>query len=346
MNKIRFAITGSGFMGRTHAEAIRRLDRDATLVALWGGSRAPALAERYGAACEPTLEALLARPDIDALVVTTPHHRHLPEALMALERGKHVLIEKPMAISLDECDRLMAAAQRSGALIGVGYHPRFRRNTVRARELIQAGAIGQVLTAQVSMPMYRAAATAQFGGTWAWWDQAENVGHLLNTAPHATDLMSWLTGSGIAQISAFCRTFAPGMKVEDTTLALMEFTNGTLFSFYSSNVLPVPAFPGEDFRFRLVGTKGLMDIAPVGELRLEDDKGWRVENVQVATNYVTAEAAFGDTRMQCYCDQMQAFLDGIRGQPLRCGSAADGRAAVAACLAMLTSSKEKRWVQP
>src|SRR5580698_3867038 len=111
MDKIRFGITGSGFMGRTHAEAVRRLAQDATLVAVWGGSRAPALAERYGAVCEPTMEALMKRRDIDAIVVTTPHHLHAREALLAMETGKHVLIEKPIATTVEDADRLVAAAQ-------------------------------------------------------------------------------------------------------------------------------------------------------------------------------------------------------------------------------------------
>src|ERR1700722_1040187 len=107
MNRIRFGITGSGFMGRTHAEAIKRLEEDAALVAIWGGSRAPALAKRYGAAWEPTLEALMRRPDIDAVVLTTPHHLHAREALLAMESGKHVLIEKPIATTVEDADRLL-----------------------------------------------------------------------------------------------------------------------------------------------------------------------------------------------------------------------------------------------
>ena len=102
MNKIRFGITGSGYMGRTHAEAIKLLDQSATLVALWGGSRAPALADRYGIACEKTLEALVQRPDIDAVVIATPHKTHANEAVAALESGKHVMIEKPMATTLED----------------------------------------------------------------------------------------------------------------------------------------------------------------------------------------------------------------------------------------------------
>ena len=347
MKKIRFGITGSGFMGRTHAEAIRRLPNEAVLVSLWGGSRAQALAERYGVACEPSMESLMRRSDIDAIVVSTPHYRHTTEALRAIEAGKHVLIEKPMATSVADCDQLLDAGKRQGTIIGIGYQQRFRMNNICARQLIQAGAIGRLLTAQVSMLMYKASATAQFGGTWEWWDHPESVGHLINGGPHATDLMRWFTGTEITNVSAFCRTFSPGKEVEDTTLASLEFSNGALFSLLSSNALTVPAFPGEDFHFRIVGTTGLIDLPPIGDLKIQDEKGWRIASSQpFVVHNASADTAFGDIRMQCYCDQMQAFIDGIRGKTLRCGTGVDGRRGVADCLAMFTSSREHRWVQP
>ncbi len=347
MKKIRFGITGSGFMGRTHAEAVKRLAGDASLVALWGGSRAPALAQKYGVTHEPTMESLMRRTDIDAIVISTPHHRHAAEALAAIESGKHVLIEKPMATSVEDCDRILAAAKHQGVTVGIGYQQRFRMNNIRTRELLQSGAIGRLLSAQVSMPMYKPAATVAFGGTWEWWNDPQSVGHLINTAPHATDLMRWLTGASIANVSAFCRTFTPGLAVEDTTHAIMEFTNGTLFSLFSTNVLPVSGFPGEDFRFRLIGTKGLIELAPVGEMKMDNGSGWQVmSNQPFVIHNAAADTAFGDIRMQCYRDQMKAFIDGIHGQPLRCGSGTDGRTGVADCLAMFTSSREHRWVQP
>src|SRR6185312_10094858 len=144
---------------------------------------------------------LMRRKDIDAIVVTTPHHLHAREGLLAMENGKHVLIEKPIATTVADADRLVAAAQSRGLVLGSGYHQRFRINNVRARELIQAGAIGRVLTAQVSMPMYTPAAQKLFGGTWSWWNDPESVGHLFNAAPHAIDVMRWLTGAEVANVS-------------------------------------------------------------------------------------------------------------------------------------------------
>ncbi|HEY0865236.1 MAG TPA: Gfo/Idh/MocA family oxidoreductase [Lacunisphaera sp.] len=346
MNKIRFGILGSGYMGRTHAEAVRRLP-NAELVAVHGGTRAPALAERYGMTFEADKAALLQRRDIDAIVVTTPHHLHVDETLAALAQGKHVLVEKPLATSVADCDRMIAAATQRKLTLAVGYQQRFRVNNARACELIRAGAIGRVLAVTISMPMYAGAIkSGGFGGNWAWWNDPASVGHLINSAPHAIDLLRWFTGGDVVTVSAFTRTFLPDVPVEDTTMGLLEFSTGAICSLFSSRALPAPSFPGEDFRFRITGTTGLLDLDPYGELRQSDEKGWRVVCQQPPVKHDAADAAFGDVRMQAYCDQLSAFIAAIEGRPSDVGSAADGRAGVAACMAMLESSATRGWVYP
>jgi len=344
MEKIRFGIFGSGYMGQTHAEAIRKLE-NTVLIAVAGGSRAPGLADRYSIICEPSAEALAKRSDIDAVVVTTPHYRHAHEALLSMESGKHALVEKPITTSLEDCDRLIEAAERNGVVLSVGYQQRFRANNVRARELIRSGAIGEIQAVQISMPIALADVQAGgFGGTWDWWTNPDSVGHILNSAPHAIDLLRWITGAEVATVSSFSRTFRPRQPVEDTTMALMEFSNGMLCSLFSSCALPAPIFPHEDFRIRIMGSRGLLDLDPYRELRMADAGGWRLVSTQAEVGYDDASTAFGDARMQAYRDQITAFLDVIDGKPPAGGAPADGRAGVEACLAMLESSREQRWI--
>src|SRR5215469_1597666 len=204
MDTIRFGITGSGFMGRTHAEAIR-LASGANLAAIWGGTRASRLASDYGVDCEPSLTDLVHRTDIDAVVVTTPHYLHTEEAMAAIESGKHVLVEKPLATSVEDCDRLMEAAARNRVVIAVGYQQRFRVNNLRARDFIRSGNAGALQTVQVSMPIYMGGMKGgSFGGSWDWWANAASIGHVLNSAPHAIDLLRWLTGAEVCCVSAMC----------------------------------------------------------------------------------------------------------------------------------------------
>jgi predicted dehydrogenase len=148
MRKIRFGILGSGYMGRTHAEAILRLPDHAALTAVAGGSRAHGLAQRYGIAEEPSAEALIRRVDVDAVIVATPHRLHVDATVLALREGKHA----PLATTVEDCDRMIAAATAAGRVLATGYHQRFRPNNREARRLIQSGAIGHLETVQVSMP--------------------------------------------------------------------------------------------------------------------------------------------------------------------------------------------------
>ena len=103
---VGFGLIGAGQMAHIHAVAItEQTPGRARIVAVAGGTRAPALAAEFGAEAEPSVEALLERADIDAVVISTPHTAHLPNVLAAAAAGKHILLEKPMALSVEECRR-------------------------------------------------------------------------------------------------------------------------------------------------------------------------------------------------------------------------------------------------
>ncbi|MFN0168441.1 MAG: Gfo/Idh/MocA family protein [Bryobacteraceae bacterium] len=339
MNNIRIGITGSGFMGNTHAEAARLVE-ETDLAAVFGGRRAPQLAETYGIQLEPSAESLAARNDVDAVIITTPHHLHVDEAMAAIRNGKHVLIEKPITTTLEDADRILDAARKAGVVVSVGYQQRFRRNNVAARQVVESGAIGDVLTIQVAMPIAISAMQADsgFGPSWGWWTDARSIGHVLNSSPHAIDLMRWMMGAEVSQVVAFCRTYKPDSPVEDTTLALLSFSNGAMMSLFSSCAVAPPSFPGEDFRFRIMGSKELLDLDPYGELRVTRDGQWETASTQPSVGHTSSKTILGPVRMQAYCDQIRAFVAAIRGGKPEAGTGEDGRAGVEAFTAMLESS--------
>jgi len=343
-NKLRFGITGSGYMGRTHAEAIRRLGAAATLVAIWGGRRAPALAAQYGAECEATAEALARRPDIDAIVITTPHHCHIAEAMLALEAGKHILVEKPLATTVADCDRMIELADRRGLVIATAYNERFRDMPLRARELISTGSIGRVQSMHAQMIADADDFNRQdFGGNKSWLELPENVGFVIDGLPHLIDTMRYLTGLAIKSAAGYSRTFLP-RPVEDTTVGIVEFENGTVATVNTTCAAcgPYPLFVT---RYSIIGSNGTLDLDPFGDLHMGDRKeGWRLVGRQPPIGFGSAETAFGDVRMKCFVAQMQSFIDGIQGKPMQAGSGRDGRIGLAACLAMLTSTREHRLI--
>lgn len=99
-------------MARTNAETVAKYLKNAKLAAITGGSRAAAIAQEYRIATEPDIHALLARNDIDAVMISTPHAVHAEQAVAAAEAGKHILLDKPMATSVADCDRILAAVKR------------------------------------------------------------------------------------------------------------------------------------------------------------------------------------------------------------------------------------------
>ena len=331
-------------MGRTHAEAIKRT-HNAELIAVFGGRRAVDLAKDYSAVHEDSLLGLVGRSDIDAVIITTPHSRHYEEGLLALEQNKHIFVEKPMATAVAHCSEMNSLAHTKGLSVGIGYHQRFRVNNYGARDLIRQGAIGTVTTIQISMPMFAGAIkSGGFGGDWSWWNDPSSLGHIFNSAPHSVDLMRWFMEAEVQTVSAFSKTLIPDIPVEDTTMALLEFSNGAICSLYSSRALPAPAFIGEEYRIRITGTRGLIDLDPYGELRISDENGWRVISQQPSVGHEGANSAFGDTRMQAYADQISAFINLIEKKPSNIGRGEDGLAAVEVCAAILQSSSERKWV--
>ena len=344
MKKIRFGITGSGYMGRTHAEAIKFLSDTAELVAIWGGSRAQGLAANNGAAYEPTLEALMKRPDIDAIVITTPHACHIAEVMLALESGKHVLIEKPMATRLEDADRMLAAAAQRKLITGVAHNLRFRVNLPKVRDLIQSGAIGRVQTLHFSM-IRQIANFGNFGGNkLGWVHQPESIGFVIDGLPHGVDAMRWAMGAEVVKAAGFSRTYYPGRAIEDSTVGILEFSNGATCSVHTT-CASHGDFPGDMARLMIMGSKASLNMDGFGDLHLTDrEKGWRVISTQPPVMADDPESAFKIGRMQAFRDQIQAFIDRIHGKPSHVATGADGRAGLAACLAMLTSTKENRFV--
>jgi predicted dehydrogenase len=339
VSALRVGIVGSGFMGLTHAEAVRQFE-GAELAGVAGGRRAESLANRYGAPLEASAEALIDRDDVDAVVLATPHHLHAEHALRAFARGKHVLVEKPMATMLADCDAMIEAAARAGRALAVGFQQRFRVNNREARRLVREGALGTIHLVHVSMlpsvaPMLE---DGGFGGKWEWWLDPRSVGHILNSGPHAIDLLRWTMGAEMRSVAALCRSTRPGVSVEDTTAALIEWDNGAVCTLDSSCVAPPPSFPGEEFRFRFLGSGAVMDLDSFTTLRVSSGGELRPASEQPATGHQSAGAFLGPGRMQAYADQLRSFVSACAGGPSEAGTGEDGRASVAGCLAMLEAS--------
>ena len=134
-------------MGRTYAECVARYNTGTRLVAVGGGSRAPGLAADYGIDAEPSVEALMARPDVDAVIVSSPQSAHCEQTLLAARQGKHVMVEKPMAMSTAECQRMIDGCREAGVALSVIKPWRYRGSTRGLYECVKRGDIERWLLA-------------------------------------------------------------------------------------------------------------------------------------------------------------------------------------------------------
>jgi len=176
---------------------------------------------------------MLAEAAVEALLVCTPHPLHAEAAVRAAEAGAHVLVEKPMAASLADCDRMIAASNTAGTLLSVVSQRRFVEPVARMKAAIDADKIGIPLLGAVVMLSWRDQAYYEsdpWRGRW----QTEGGGVLVNQAPHHLDLLQWMMGA-IDEISGYWANLThPYIEVEDTALAMIRFRNGGLGSILVS----------------------------------------------------------------------------------------------------------------
>lgn len=235
MDHVRTALVGCGKVGGIHAEVLARLPESRFVAACdASGERAEAIAGRYGARAFDRLDALLADSGAEALVVATPHPLHAEAAIQAAEAGLHVLVEKPLAARLSDCDAILAAARSAGVTLGVVSQRRFCEPVVRMRSALDAGKIGEPALGVVLMFNWRDEAYYR-SDPWRGHWETEGGGVLVNQSPHHLDLLQWFMGP-IEEISGqWANLNHPTIEVEDTAVATLRFRNGGLGSIIVSN---------------------------------------------------------------------------------------------------------------
>ena len=338
MSDVGVGLIGSGFMGRTNAETVTKYLKHARLAAITGGSRAAALAAEYGVPAEPTLEALLQRADVQAVMISTPHAAHVDDAVAAAHAGKHILLDKPMATSLADCDRILQATRDPGVKLMIMYGQRFRDCNIEAHRLVRSGAIGDVRMIQETI-----LATGGLASLPPWQAQPENVGIFIGHAVHNIDRIRWITGAEISTVSAQVQR-DPVSGNEVSTMALLGLTNGAMATIWASWVIAAPLFPETASSAQIAGELGNVDLDAYGEVRLGVAGKWAVQAVQAPIDWA-GQGALSPVRMEAYRRQHQEFIDAILEDRAPSVTGEDGRAAVAVALAAYQSAAEGRVIQ-
>jgi predicted dehydrogenase len=237
MTELRTAIVGSGFVARVHAAAVRSLG--GTVVGVCSRTRAGAetLATELGtASAHDSLDALLGEGDVDVVHVCTPNALHAGQTLSALEHGAHVVCEKPLATSVEESARMVAALEQSGRVGAVAYHVRGYPLVEHMRASVEAGELGEL---RVVHGRYVCDDALLVSGGWRL--ERESSGPTYVTADlgaHWFDLAEHVTGACVAEVFADFATFVPDRELEDHAAVLLRFDSGATGSAMFSALGP------------------------------------------------------------------------------------------------------------
>jgi predicted dehydrogenase len=337
MGDLRIGVIGSGFMGRTNAETITRYLKGAQLVSIAGGTRASGLAAEYGVECDPDVPALLRRSDIDAVFISTPHAQHAEQAVLAARAGKHVLLDKPMAASVDGCSRIISAAADSRVNVMIMFGQRFRKVNLEACRLIKEGAIGRI----TQMHSY-ALNSGGLASLPPWQSEPENLGTFFGHGIHNLDQIRWFTGQEVLTVSAQSQRDSASNN-EVATMALLGLSGGAMATVWVSWTIPAPGFPQSAFSARVVGDAGILDLDAYGVLRLGRKGEWNVIAEQAPIDF-KGKGMLDPVRLEAYATQGAEFLNSIREQRRPSVTGEDGRAAVQIALAAYKSAEEQRTV--
>jgi len=250
-----FGIVGCGVIAPIHARAIAALP-NARLVTVTDivSERARSFAATYGVECDASLSELLARPDVDVVSVCVPSGLHADIGVRAAEAGKHLLVEKPIDISLPAADRLIDAARNRGVTLSVVSQHRFDPGLVELHDLLERGALGRLVLGAASIKWYRTQAYYD-AGAWRGTLALDGGGALMNQGVHYTDLLRWSMGA-VEEVTALCATQNHAIEVEDVALAMLRFRSGAIGMLEASTSV----FPGLPERLEVSGTGGSVII--------------------------------------------------------------------------------------
>ena len=235
MHEVRTGLVGYGKVAHTHAHALSTLpESDFTAVCGRDPARAQAFAHQYGVNVYGDVQEMVAKAGVEAVIVCTPHPVHALHTIQAAQAGAHVLLEKPMAASLKDCDAMLAAASEAGVKLGVISQRRLYEPVQRVKAAIEAGKIGKPILGTVMMLGWRDKAYYESDPWRGKWDE-EGGGVLVNQAPHQLDLLQWFMGP-IDELHGYWDNLNhPYIEVEDTAIAVLRFKNGALGSIVVSN---------------------------------------------------------------------------------------------------------------
>jgi len=313
--KVQVGVIGIGEFGSLHAEIYSQLQStELVAVADIDEARLEKFTASHRCAKYKDFHDLVERDDIEAISVCTPDNLHVESAVAAASSGKHILVEKPLAKTVEDCDKIITAANETGVKLMVGQIFRFDPRYHTAHKAVREGKIGEIVH-------FWSRHNARVCGARK---RANRTSALFILGLHGLDFMNWCTDSKVERVYAesIRKVLPDTLESEDTYLALIKYKNGVIGSLESSWVLP-ENYPGwVDVRLEIMGTKGVIFIDNSGrEFEIVQGKG--IEYPNMRTVVPVGSKLLGPLR-----HEIEHFIECIQKDEQPCVSGEDGKAAV------------------
>jgi UDP-N-acetyl-2-amino-2-deoxyglucuronate dehydrogenase len=343
--EIRIGIVGCGMISEFQAEAIGNV-RGARVAAFCDKVRPAAekRAQQFGGDIYTSVEEMVKNPEIDAVSICTPSGMHMEDALTAANAKKHLMIEKPIEVTLDRIDRVITACRENGVTLGAIFPRRFMDSSRVLKQAVESGRFGTIVLADVYIKWYRTQEYYANGG-WRGTYRYDGGGALMNQGIHGIDLLQWIMG-GVRDVSAFTATRAhTGIEVEDVAVATVRYRSGALGVIEGTT----GAWPGTSIKIEISGSEG--------SVVMEDETftAWQFKTETVADEDIrrrfgagrASSGGAGDPRAitsEGHRKQFQDFVEAIREHRPPCIGGEEARAAVAVITGIYRSAAEGRIV--
>lgn len=345
-----FGIVGCGMIANFHARAIADI-KGAKLIGCCSsrGTKANAaakeLAKEHDAIAFDSLKEMLADPKIDIVTICTPSGAHMEPAVAAAKCGKHLIIEKPLEVTLKRCDKIIEACKKNKVVCSTIFPSRFHKASQTLKDAIEAGKFGRLSLGDAYVKWFR---TQEYYDSGAWrgtWD-LDGGGALMNQAIHSVDLLSWFMGP-VDSITAHTATLAhKRIEVEDVATASLRFKNGALGTIEATTA----AFPGMLKKIEVHGSHGSAVIEE------EDIKTWEFAKMTAKDKKIAAQ--FGELTETgggaadpsaighaAHCHQFRDVIKAIKKGTKPAIDGAEGRKSVEIILAIYQAAKSEKMVK-
>ncbi|MCC6176152.1 MAG: Gfo/Idh/MocA family oxidoreductase [Chloroflexi bacterium] len=253
---IGVGVIGAGLVGPTHAEAAARAP-GGQLIAVCDlvAERAEAVAEQHGAIPLTEVDALLERRDIQIVSICLPTRLHLDVAERAVAAGKHIIVEKPLELSLERADRLLQAARKNNVQVAAIFNRRYIPALKATKRAVEEGLLGDLIAADMYYKSFRTQEYYDDSGWRGTWE-VEGGAALINQGIHGVDLLRWVAGA-VARVFGYTDHLRRAIEADDTTAAVARYANGAMGVIQAMTSIE-PRLPD---RLEYHGTKGSIQLA-------------------------------------------------------------------------------------